>query len=449
MAKPKRLLIANRGEVAMRIVRACRAMGVETVAVHSEADAHQMHLRFADQTVCIGPAPAAESYLNDFQIVSAMDVTQCDAVHPGYGFLAENPAFAEKVRNSGYKFVGPSPELIRDMGDKVAARAIAAQHGIPLVPGSPGVVRTPEEASASAAEIGYPVILKASAGGGGRGTRVVWSEADMNSAFHTASTEAEKAFGDDRLYVEKFLEKPRHIEFQVASDGRKAVHFGDRDCSVQRRRQKLVEEGPAWDIPQATLEDMRTRCAELCAAIGYEGVGTVEMLYEKGEFYFIEMNTRIQVEHCVSEMITGRDLVELQLRIAFEDELPLKQSDIDIRGHAVECRINAEHPETFVPSPGRVKMLHQPAGPWVRFDSYLYTRSEIPPHYDSLVGKLITWGEDRNMALARMRTALEELLVEGIHTTQGLHRRLLEDPTFQSGAVHINFLENEFLAAKH
>ena len=356
----RRLLIANRGEIALRVVRACRALGIQTVAVHSEADRHQMHLRFADQTVCIGPAPAVDSYLNIPAIISAMEVSGADAVHPGYGFLAESPDFAAKVEASGYCFVGPKSDTIASMGDKITARQLVQQHGMPVVPGSKGALSSPEEGIKLAEEIGYPVILKASAGGGGRGTSVVWKSEELAEAYATASSEAKKNFGDATLYLEKFLQKPRHIEVQVACDGKNAVHFGDRDCSVQRRRQKLIEEGPATNIDVVAQEEIRRTCVALCEAMEYRGVGTIELLYEDGHFYFIEMNTRIQVEHCVSEMITGHDLITLQLQIASKGELGLRQSDITIRGHALECRINAEHPDTFAPSPGESRFCALP-----------------------------------------------------------------------------------------
>lgn len=443
-----RVLIANRGEIALRIVRACRQLGIETVGVHSDVDADLMHLRLVDTSVCIGPAPASESYLNIPAIISAMEISGADAVHPGYGFLAENVDFAHKVESSGYKFIGPKPELISSMGDKASARKLVAKMGMPIIPGSDGILEDASAAAPVARKIGYPVILKASAGGGGRGTRVVESEQELREAFDMASLEAEKAFGNGDMYMEKFLARPQHIEIQVACDGKKGIHLGERNCSLQRRRQKIMEEGPVPGVNQKALANLRKTSVKICEKIGYCGVGTVEALYENGSFYFLEMNTRIQVEHPVSEMLTGVDLVEIQLRVAAGEPLPLKQEDITLTGHVVECRLNAEDPETFRPSPGTVTALHIPSGPGVRFDSHLYTGYKVPPHYDSLVGKLICWGKDRESAMARMEGALEEFYVEGISTLQPLHQKLLRDPTVRAGDIHVNYLEKEFLARR-
>ena len=443
-----RVLIANRGEIALRIVRACRRMGIESVGVHSDADNGLMHLRLVDATVCIGPAPAAKSYLNIPAIISAMEVTGADSVHPGYGFLAENADFADKVTSSGSKFIGPSSDLIRKMGDKASARRTMEELGMPVIPGSKGILNDAAEAAKVARDIGYPVILKATAGGGGRGTRVVKSEQELREAFDMAVIEAENAFGDGQMYLEKFLTRPQHIELQIACDGKRAIHLGERNCSLQRRRQKILEEGPALNIDPRALADLRKRGVAACEKLGYEGVGTIETLYEDGKFYFLEMNTRIQVEHPVSEMLTGVDLVELQLRIAGGEPMPYKQKDIELRGHVVECRLNAEDPETFRPSPGTVTDLHAPGGPWVRFDSHMYSGYKVPPHYDSLVGKLLCWGETRDAALDCMAEALEELYIEGIATLQPLHRKLLRDPSFRSGDIHVNYLEDEFLSRR-
>ena len=441
----RRVLIANRGEIALRVARACRQLGIETVGVHSDADEALMHLRMMDATVCIGPASASQSYLNIPAIISAMEITGADAVHPGYGFLAENVDFAEKVVSSGYQFIGPKAKIIAKMGDKASARRIMQDLGMPLIPGSEGVLQDAAAAAEAAREIGYPVILKATAGGGGRGTRVVDSEQELRESFDMAAVEAESAFGNGAIYLEKFLAHPQHIEIQVACDGKRAIHLGERNCSLQRRRQKILEEGPVLDVNQKALADLRKKSVTVCEKLGYEGVGTIEALYEDGRFYFLEMNTRIQVEHPVSEMISGVDLVELQLRIASGEKMPYKQQDIELRGHAIECRLNAEDPETFTPSPGIVSDLHVPCGPGVRFDSHLYDGYKVPPHYDSLVGKLLCWGKDRESAIARMVGALEEFHVDGIKTLKPLHLKLLRDPTFVNGDVDVNYLEDRFL----
>jgi len=442
----QKVVIANRGEIALRILRACRELDIRTVAVHSSADRDLIHVRLADESVCIGPPPAAESYLNIPAVVSAAEVTDAVAIHPGYGFLAENADFAERVERSGFVFVGPRPETIRLMGDKVSAIARMKAAGVPCVPGSDGVIGEDlGEARRIAREIGYPVIVKAAAGGGGRGMRVVHSEAALPNAVSITRAEAAAAFGNGALYLEKYLERPRHIEFQVLADGAgEAIHLGERDCSVQRRHQKLIEEAPAPGIEPAVRSRMGERCAEACAAIGYRGLGTFEFLYQDGAFYFIEMNTRLQVEHTVTEMVTGLDLVKAQLRIAAGEGLPWRQGEIQIRGHAIECRINAEDPERMLPSPGTVTLFHAPGGPGVRLDSHLYSGYRVPPYYDSLVGKLITHGEDRAAAVARMRMALSEMVIEGIQTNASLHQSLLNDGAFaEEGGVDIHFLERK------
>ena len=440
-----KVLIANRGEIALRILRACKELDIRTVAVHSKVDADLKHVRLADESVCIGPNPAAESYLNIPAIISAMEVTGAVAVHPGYGFLAENANFAEQVERSGFIFIGPSPQVIRLMGDKVSAIAAMQAAGVPTVPGSNGTLsEDPAEIIAVAREVGFPVIVKAAAGGGGRGMRVVHAEPHLLNAVALTRGEALAAFGDDRVYLERFLETPRHVEVQVLADGRgNAIHLGDRDCSLQRRHQKVIEEAPAPDIPAAARRQVLEACVRACVDIGYRGAGTFEFLYENGAFYFIEMNTRIQVEHPVTEMITGVDLVREQLLIASGEPLGLRQDQVTFRGHAVECRINAEDPATFVPSPGTVTAYHPPGGNGVRVDSHLYRDYRVPPHYDSLIAKIITHGRDRASALARMRNALDELVIEGIKTNTDLHRELVRDGEFRRGGVSIHYLEKK------
>jgi acetyl-CoA carboxylase biotin carboxylase subunit len=440
-----KVLIANRGEIALRILRACKELDIKTVAVHSKVDADLKHVRLADESVCIGPNPSADSYLNIPSIISAMEVTGAVAVHPGYGFLAENANFAEQVERSGFTFIGPSPAVIRLMGDKVSAIAAMKAAGVPTVPGSDGTLsEDPAEIIAVARDVGYPVIIKAAAGGGGRGMRVVHAEPHLLSAVTLTRSEAQSAFGDSRVYIEKFLETPRHVEIQVLADGQgHAVHLGDRDCSLQRRHQKVLEEAPAPDIPEAARQRVLDACVKACIDIGYRGAGTFEFLYEKGNFYFIEMNTRVQVEHPVTEMITGIDIVREQLLIAGGEPLSFTQKDVVFRGHAFECRINAEDATTFLPSPGTVTAYHPPGGNGVRVDSHLYNGYRVPPFYDSLIAKIITHGRDRASALARMRTALDELVVEGIKTNTDLHRNLVRDGDFRRGGVNIHYLEKK------
>jgi acetyl-CoA carboxylase biotin carboxylase subunit len=440
-----KVLIANRGEIALRILRACKELDIKTVAVHSKVDADLKHVRLADESVCIGPNPSADSYLNIPSIISAMEVTGAVAVHPGYGFLAENASFAEQVERSGFAFIGPSPAVIRLMGDKVSAIAAMKAAGVPTVPGSNGTLsEDPAEIIAVARDVGYPVIIKAAAGGGGRGMRVVHAEPHLLNAVTLTRSEAQSAFGDSRVYIEKFLETPRHVEIQVLADGQgHAVHLGDRDCSLQRRHQKILEEAPAPDIPEAARKHVQDACIKACLDIGYRGAGTFEFLYENGNFYFIEMNTRVQVEHPVTEMITGIDIVREQLLIAGGEPLSFTQKDVVLRGHAFECRINAEDATTFLPSPGTVTAYHPPGGNGVRVDSHLYNGYRVPPFYDSLIAKIITHGRDRASALARMRTALDELVVEGIKTNTDLHRNLVRDGDFRHGGVNIHYLEKK------
>jgi acetyl-CoA carboxylase biotin carboxylase subunit len=438
----EKLLIANRGEIALRIHRACHEMGIKTVAVHSTADNEAMHVRLADEAICIGPPAARDSYLNIPAIISAAEVSGADAIHPGYGFLSENAQFAEIVETHGLIFVGPKPEHIRIMGDKVEAKRTAGALGMPLVPGSDGAVSDIKDAKAIAREIGYPVIIKAASGGGGRGMKVCTSEDELESLMQQAGSEAKAAFGDDTVYIEKYLGNPRHIEFQIFGDGNgNAIHLGERDCSLQRRHQKVLEEAPSPVINAAERNRMGAIVSKAMADMGYRGAGTIEFLYENGEFYFIEMNTRIQVEHPVTEMITGFDLVREQIRIA--DGLPLSvaQEDLVFSGHAIECRINAEDPQTFAPSPGKVSMYHVPGGMHVRVDSALYQGYTVPPYYDSMIGKLIVYGRTREGCLMRLKRALEEFVIEGMKTTIPLHQRLIADPDVQNGDYSIKWLE--------
>jgi acetyl-CoA carboxylase, biotin carboxylase subunit len=438
----KKLLIANRGEIALRIHRACHEMGIQTVAVHSTADADAMHVRLADEAVCIGPPPAKDSYLNVANIISAAEVTHADAIHPGYGFLSENAQFAEIVESHGLIWVGPKPEHIRTMGDKVEAKRTAAKLGLPLVPGSEGPVDGPEEARAVAAETGYPLIVKAASGGGGRGMKIVQSEQELDSQMAQARSEAKAAFGDDTVYIEKYLGDPKHIEFQVFGDGEgNAIHLGERDCSVQRRHQKVIEEAPSPVISAEQRARMGEVVRKAMADMGYRGAGTIEFLYEDGEFYFIEMNTRLQVEHPVTEMISGLDLVREQIRVAQGDGLSVRQEDIELHGHAIECRINAEDPETFAPSPGLVKNYVAPGGMHVRVDSGLYAGYKVPPYYDSMIAKLIVYGRTREGCILRLKRALEEFVVEGMKTTVPLQQRIIRDPAFLEGEYTIKWLE--------
>ena len=441
----EKVLIANRGEIALRILRACREMGIETVAVHSKADAELKHVLLADESVCIGPAPSSESYLNMPAIIAAAEVTNADAIHPGYGFLSENADFAERVEQSGFTFIGPRAETIRMMGDKVEAIKAMKAAGIPCVPGSDGPLTTDaDEIRATAERIGYPVIIKAAGGGGGRGMRVVRNADEVVDAVRLTKTEARQAFGNDMVYMEKFLETPRHIEIQVLSDKHgNAIHLGERDCSLQRRHQKVMEEAPAPGISEEQRNKIGAVCVEACKRIGYHGAGTFEFLYENGEFYFIEMNTRVQVEHPVTEMVTGVDIVREQIRIAAGLPLSYSQDDIKVRGHALECRINAENAKTFIPSPGKVREFHAPGGLGVRVESHLYDGYTVPPHYDSMIGKLITWGDDRETAIARAKMALRELVIEGISTNIELHQDLLNDPIVNQGGMDIHYLEHK------
>ena len=441
-----KILIANRGEIALRVLRACKELGIPTVAVHSTADADAMHVRFADESVCIGPPAAKDSYLNIPSILSACEITGADAVHPGYGFLSENARFAEILAEHGVQFIGPKPEHIRTMGDKIEAKRTARKLGIPVVPGSEGGVSTDQEAGKIASEIGFPVLIKAAAGGGGRGMKVAGSAAELSTALSTARAEAKAAFGDDAVYIEKYLERPRHIEIQVIGDGHgNAIHLGERDCSLQRRHQKVWEEGPSPALNTSTRQAIGETVANAMREIEYLGVGTVEFLYEDGKFYFIEMNTRIQVEHPVTEMITDIDLIFEQIRVAAGTNLAIKQSDVKFHGHAIECRINAENPITFRPSPGKILHYHPPGGLGVRIDSAVYQGYTIPPYYDSLVGKLIVHGKTRTECLMRLKRALDEVVVDGIETTLPLFRALVREKDVIDGNYHIHWLE-QFLA---
>lgn len=440
-----KVLIANRGEIALRILRACKEMNIPTVAVHSKADRDLKHVLLADEAVCIGPPASTESYLNVPAIISAAEVTQATAIHPGYGFLAENADFADQVEKSGFTFIGPRADTIRLMGDKVSAIQAMKKSGVPTVPGSDGPLNDDDNRTLEIARrIGYPVIVKAAAGGGGRGMRVVHNEAVLISSVKVTQSEAAAAFGSDVVYLEKFLQKPRHVEIQILADGQgHAIHLGDRDCSLQRRHQKVLEEAPAPGIPEDAREAVAQACVNACIEIGYRGAGTFEFLYEDGGFYFIEMNTRVQVEHPVTEMVTGVDIVKEQLRIAAGMPLSFSQSDITVAGHSIECRINAEDPQNFLPSPGKVTTFHAPGGLGVRVDSHLYDGYTVPPFYDSLIAKIITFGESRDVAMARMRQALDELVVEGIRTNTPLHRDLVRDAAFEAGGVSIHYLESK------
>ena len=440
----EKILIANRGEIALRVLRACKEMGIKTVAVHSTVDANLKHVLLADETVCIGPAPSSESYLNVPALIAAAEVTDAEAIHPGYGFLSENADFAERIEESGFTFIGPRPETIRLMGDKVSAIKAMKQAGVPTVPGSDGPLgKDDAENIRIAREIGYPVIIKASGGGGGRGMRVVHTESNLIKSIQLTSTEAGNFFGNPEVYMEKFLEKPRHVEIQVLSDGQgNAVHLGERDCSMQRRHQKVVEEAPAPGITPEQREKIGASCVQACIDINYRGAGTFEFLYENGEFYFIEMNTRLQVEHCVTEMVTGVDLVRAQIEIACGIPLSIKQEDIKINGHAIECRVNAENPaKNFMPSPGEITRLHLAGGLGVRWDSHIYRTYKVPPTYDSMIGKLICHGRDRQTALARMNNALGEMVIQGIDTNIHMQREIINDIGFQNGGVNIHYLE--------
>jgi len=440
-----KVVIANRGEIALRILRACRELGVKTVAVHSEADRDLKHVRLADESVCIGPAPSDQSYLNVPAIISAAEVTDAVAIHPGYGFLSENADFAERVEDSGFIFIGPKPESIRIMGDKVAAIEAMKAAGVPCVPGSDGPLGDDNDTNLQLAnKIGYPIIIKAAGGGGGRGMRVVHSDATLTNSIALTKQEAGTFFGNNMVYMEKYLETPRHVEIQVLSDGQgNAIHLGERDCSMQRRNQKVVEEAPAPGITPKQRKKIGQRCVDACNKINYRGAGTFEFLYQDSEFYFIEMNTRVQVEHPVTEMVTGVDIIKEQLYIASGEKLRLKQSDIEIRGHAIECRLNAEHSKTFIPSPGKIERYHPPGGPGIRVDTHIYGGYVVPPHYDSMIGKLIAYGNDRDIALARMRGALDEISITGINTNIDLHKEIIGDANFQAGGTNIHYLEKK------
>src|SRR5690606_32652136 len=439
----EKVVIANRGEIALRILRACREMGIKTVAVHSTADNNLKHVLLADETVCIGPPSSAESYLNMPAIIAAAEATDAVAIHPGYGFLSENADFVERVESSGFIFIGPPASAIRLMGDKVSALRAMKAAGVPCVPGSDGPLSSdPDENLRIAREIGYPIIIKASGGGGGRGMRVVHSEASLIGAIGVTQAEARAAFGNDTVYMEKYLERPRHVEFQVLADAHgNAIHLGERDCSMQRRHQKVIEEAPAPGISEEQRQRIGARCVQACLEMGYRNAGTFEFLYQDGEFYFIEMNTRLQVEHPVTEMVTGIDIVREQLRIAAGEKLEMRQEDVHIHGHAIECRLNAEDPKTFMPSPGLIELWHAPGGPGIRVDSHIYSGYRVPPYYDSMIGKLIAHGSTRAIAIARMRNALTEMVIEGIRTNIPLHQEIFQHAAFQAGATDIHYLE--------
>jgi len=438
-----KIVIANRGEIALRIQRACRELGIRTVAVHSTADSSQKHVLLADETVCIGPPASSSSYLNMPAIISAAEVTDASAVHPGYGFLAENADFAERVEDSGFVFIGPPPDVIRLMGDKVSAIKAMTAAGVPCVPGSDGPLTAEAEDNLRIArEIGYPVMIKAAAGGGGRGMRVVHTDAALVNAINITRSEAQAAFGDETLYMERYLETPRHIEFQVLADSHgNVIHLFERDCSMQRRHQKILEEAPAPGITEQQRKTLGERCVQACRDIGYRSAGTFEFLYQDGEFFFIEMNTRLQVEHPVTELVTGIDIVKEQLRIASGERLDVRQEDLALRGHAIECRINAEDPRDFTPSPGRVELWHPPGGPGIRVDSHLYSGYSVPPHYDSMIAKVIAYGDTRASAIARMSIALSEMVIEGIKTNIPLHQEICQHGAFQTGGTDIHYLE--------
>ncbi|NNJ98491.1 MAG: acetyl-CoA carboxylase biotin carboxylase subunit [Gammaproteobacteria bacterium] len=440
-----KVVIANRGEIALRILRACRELGIKTVAVHSEADRDLKHVRLADESVCIGPAPSDQSYLNVPAIISAAELTDAVAIHPGYGFLSENADFAERVEDSGFVFIGPSPEAIRIMGDKVEAIRTMKQAGVPCVPGSGGPLGGDADTNMKlAADIGYPIIIKAAGGGGGRGMRVVHSEATLLNSIALTKQEAGSTFGNDMVYMEKYLERPRHVEFQLLSDGQgNAIHLGERDCSMQRRHQKVVEEAPAPGVTERMRKKIGQRCIDACIKMKYRGAGTFEFLFQDNEFYFIEMNTRVQVEHPITEMITSVDIVKEQLHIASGEKLRYKQSEIEIRGHAIECRINAEDAKTFIPSPGMIERYHPPGGPGIRIDTHIYGGYTVPPYYDSMIGKLIAYGCDREVAIARMEGALSEIDISGINTNIDLHREIMADSTFRAGGANIHYLEKK------
>ena len=446
----EKILIANRGEIALRIQRACREMGIKTVVVHSEADTDAKYVKLADESVCIGPAPSKDSYLNVPAIISAAEVTDAEAIHPGYGFLSENADFAERVEKSGFVFIGPRPESIRLMGDKVSAKDAMRRASVPVVPGSEGALPDdPKELIRIAKQVGYPVIIKASGGGGGRGMRVVHTEAALINAVAMTKAEAGAAFNNPQVYMEKYLENPRHIEIQILADEYKnVVYLGERDCSMQRRHQKILEEGPAPGINRRLIEKIGARCVDACKRIGYRGAGTFEFLFENGEFYFIEMNTRVQVEHPVTELITGIDIVQQQIRIAAGEKMLLKQRDVEIKGHAIECRINAEDPYKFTPSPGRITAWHPPGGPGIRVDSHAYANYMVPPNYDSMIAKVLAYGTTREQAIARMRIALSEMAIEGISTNLALHRDLMHDARFVTGGTSIHYLENKLSQRK-
>ena len=439
----KKILIANRGEIALRVQRACKEMGIRAVMVYSEADREAKYVKLADEAICIGPAPSPQSYLNMPAIIAAAEVTDAEAIHPGYGFLAENADFAERVEKSGFTFIGPGPDAIRIMGDKVSAKQAMIKAGVPCVPGSEGELSDdPVQLKRIAKQIGYPVIIKAAGGGGGRGMRVAHTEAALINAVAMTRAEASTAFGNPAVYMEKYLQNPRHVEIQIIADNYKnAVFLGERDCSMQRRHQKVIEESPAPGIPRRLIERIGDRCVAACKKIGYRNAGTFEFLYENGEFYFIEMNTRIQVEHTLTEWITGLDIVRTQIMVAAGEKLPFGQRDIQMRGHAFECRINAEDPYKFTPSPGRITLWHPPGGPGVRVDSHIYTNYTVPPNYDSMIAKLIVYGDTREQAMARMRSALGETLIEGINTNIALHRDLMVDARFIEGGTNIHYLE--------
>jgi acetyl-CoA carboxylase biotin carboxylase subunit len=444
----KKILIANRGEIALRILRSCKEMGIKTVAVYSTADQNLMHVRMADEAVCIGPANSTQSYLNIPAIISAAEITHADAIHPGYGFLAENSDFAEQVENSGFIFIGPTADTIRTMGNKVSAIDAMKNAGVPCVPGSGGPLGSDDAENLRIAErIGLPVIIKAAAGGGGRGMRIVHDKNELINSIAMTQSEAQAAFGSQEVYMEKFLEHPRHIEIQVLSDGQgNAIHLFERDCSVQRRHQKIIEEAPAPGITDAVRQKIGGLCVKACEEMAYRGAGTFEFLFENGEFYFIEMNTRIQVEHPITEMISGVDLIKEQILIAGGQPLKIKQTDLTLRGHAIECRINAEDPRSFIPSPGQIKLYHAPSGAGVRVDSHLYTSYRVPPYYDSLIGKVICYGENRQETLIKMRNALDELIIDGIKTNTPLHQRIISHPAFKEGGVNIHYLEKNIEA---